>query len=162
MRWHLYPSVVGGINPAMSLHLFVLITASILHSCSLNMVSTPVPDIDNPGQYVCVRDTTGHMGQTCILRRCAQWLTSTWTVSSSTAHAALPESAGCAPELPAAEEVARSAYPCKACQAWGVTCDRQQPRCAHCLDQQILCFYVAPPLRATKSRRKPRQQPVQA
>ncbi|EAU37815.1 predicted protein [Aspergillus terreus NIH2624] len=120
----------------MSLHLFVLITASVLHSCSLNMVSTPVPDIDNPGQYVCVRDTTGQMGQTCILRRCAQWLTSTWTVSSSTAHAALPESAGCAPELPAAEEVARN--------------------------QQILCFYVAPPLRATKSRRKPRQQPVQA
>ncbi|GFF33472.1 hypothetical protein IFM51744_02123 [Aspergillus udagawae] len=33
---------------------------------------------------------------------------------------------------------------CKACRTWGVACDRQQPRCSHCLDQQILCFYVAP------------------
>jgi hypothetical protein len=33
---------------------------------------------------------------------------------------------------------------CKACRTWGVVCDRQRPRCSHCLDQQILCFYVAP------------------
>ncbi|KAL2819826.1 hypothetical protein BJX63DRAFT_428596 [Aspergillus granulosus] len=42
-------------------------------------------------------------------------------------------------------------FPCRACQAWGVQCDRQMPRCAHCLDQQILCFYVEP-LRVTMKR----------
>ncbi|KAL5365865.1 hypothetical protein BJX96DRAFT_180220 [Aspergillus floccosus] len=145
----------------MSLRLFVFITSSVpltYNSLLISNMVDKVPDIDNPAQYICLRDT---MGPTCILRRCAQWLWSTWTVSSPSALSTLPESTGCAPDLPV-EEVARSAYPCKACQAWGVTCDRQQPRCAHCLDQQILCFYVAPPLRATKSRRKPKQQPVQA
>ncbi|KAI9375479.1 hypothetical protein BJX61DRAFT_128694 [Aspergillus egyptiacus] len=41
--------------------------------------------------------------------------------------------------------------PCRACQAWGVKCDLQKPRCSHCLDQQILCFYVEP-LRVTMKR----------
>ncbi|KAL2840678.1 hypothetical protein BJY01DRAFT_249898 [Aspergillus pseudoustus] len=44
-------------------------------------------------------------------------------------------------------------FPCRACQAWGVQCDRQTPRCAHCLDQQILCFYVEP-LRVTMKRER--------
>ncbi|OJJ64675.1 hypothetical protein ASPSYDRAFT_39425 [Aspergillus sydowii CBS 593.65] len=46
-----------------------------------------------------------------------------------------------------------NAFPCRACQAWGVECDRQKPRCSHCLDQQILCFYVEP-LRVTMKRSK--------
>lgn len=46
-----------------------------------------------------------------------------------------------------------TALPCRACQSWGVECDRQKPRCAHCLDQQILCFYVEP-LRVTMKRSK--------
>ncbi|BCS20373.1 uncharacterized protein APUU_20805S [Aspergillus puulaauensis] len=46
-----------------------------------------------------------------------------------------------------------NAFPCRACQAWGVECDRQKPRCTHCLDQQILCFYVEP-LRVTMKRSK--------
>ncbi|KAF9891640.1 hypothetical protein FE257_003651 [Aspergillus nanangensis] len=43
-----------------------------------------------------------------------------------------------------------SAYPCKGCQTWGASCDRQRPRCSHCLDQQILCFYVAPMRKSTR------------
>ncbi|KAL2847655.1 hypothetical protein BJX68DRAFT_268050 [Aspergillus pseudodeflectus] len=51
-------------------------------------------------------------------------------------------------------------FPCRACQAWGVQCDRQTPRCAHCLDQQILCFYVEP-LRVTMKRaRKSKDLPA--
>ncbi|OJJ31612.1 hypothetical protein ASPWEDRAFT_697843 [Aspergillus wentii DTO 134E9] len=43
--------------------------------------------------------------------------------------------------------------PCKACRIGGAVCDRQRPRCSHCLDQQILCFYVEP-LRLTMARNK--------
>lgn len=42
-------------------------------------------------------------------------------------------------------------HPCMACKAWGVPCNQQRPRCTHCLEQQILCFYVA---RAPKSSKK--------
>ncbi|KAL3459412.1 hypothetical protein BJX64DRAFT_291239 [Aspergillus heterothallicus] len=53
-------------------------------------------------------------------------------------------------------------FPCRACQARGVQCDRQTPRCAHCLDQQILCFYVEP-LRVTMKRaRKSKDLPPAA
>ncbi|KAL3446894.1 hypothetical protein BJX65DRAFT_308519 [Aspergillus insuetus] len=53
-----------------------------------------------------------------------------------------------------------NSFPCRACQAWGVQCDRQTPRCAHCLDQQILCFYVEP-LRVTMKRaRKSKDLPT--
>jgi hypothetical protein len=33
--------------------------------------------------------------------------------------------------------------PCKSCREWGSQCDGRQPRCTHCLDEQLMCFYVA-------------------
>ncbi|KAJ5179949.1 hypothetical protein N7492_003159 [Penicillium capsulatum] len=33
---------------------------------------------------------------------------------------------------------------CKACREWNVACDHTRPQCAHCYEQQILCFYVKP------------------
>lgn len=46
---------------------------------------------------------------------------------------------------------------CKACREWGVACDHTRPQCAHCYDQQILCFYVN---RNEKVKRK--AKPVEA
>ncbi|KKK15763.1 hypothetical protein P175DRAFT_0528085 [Aspergillus ochraceoroseus IBT 24754] len=51
------------------------------------------------------------------------------------------------------EDLTQEAFPCRACKAWGVACDLQKPQCAHCVDQQLLCFYVAP-LRLTMKRSK--------
>ncbi|CAK96309.1 uncharacterized protein An02g00957 [Aspergillus niger] len=125
-----------------------------------------------------------HMGGECILKRFSQWFWSVWMIAGSGTHDALADPAnhpratngastktnGCAGTardgLSATGECdtglrERSSenehsYPCKACQTWGVVCDQQRPRCSHCLDQQILCFYVAPlqkpPKRSTKSR----------
>ncbi|KAL4891802.1 hypothetical protein BDV59DRAFT_59002 [Aspergillus ambiguus] len=120
------------------------------------MNDAPFPDMDNPSTCICLKKARE---QTCVLRRCVQWLWSTWIGGSSTPHSSLPEARVCEQNpQETVEEVERSAYPCKACQAWGVTCDRQQPRCSHCLDQQILCFYVAPPRKVTKSKPKRRLQ----
>jgi hypothetical protein len=33
--------------------------------------------------------------------------------------------------------------PCKSCREWGSQCDGRQPRCTHCLDEQLMCFYVS-------------------
>ncbi|OJI86034.1 hypothetical protein ASPTUDRAFT_53333 [Aspergillus tubingensis CBS 134.48] len=124
------------------------------------------------------------MGGDCILKRFAQWFWSVWMIAGSGTHDALADPAnhpkatngastktnGCAVTarggLSATGECDTGlreqssenehSYPCKACQTWGVVCDQQRPRCSHCLDQQILCFYVAPlskpPKRSTKSR----------
>ncbi|RDH27000.1 hypothetical protein BDQ94DRAFT_123317 [Aspergillus welwitschiae] len=54
-------------------------------------------------------------------------------------------------EGPPANGPALKSHPCMACKAWGVSCNQQRPRCTHCLEQQILCFYVA---RAPKSSKK--------
>ncbi|KAL4993578.1 hypothetical protein BDV10DRAFT_22671 [Aspergillus recurvatus] len=34
--------------------------------------------------------------------------------------------------------------PCCACLSRGAECDLRRPRCSHCLDEQIRCFYVPP------------------
>ncbi|KAE8150362.1 hypothetical protein BDV25DRAFT_112915 [Aspergillus avenaceus] len=102
----------------------------------------------------------------CFLRRLSQWLWSTWFIGSTEARSTISEVPSCHDDKNASYHVEdseqsdaskRSSFPCKACQAWGVACDQQKPRCSHCLDQQILCFYVAPlpPLRATRRKRGP-------
>lgn len=35
-------------------------------------------------------------------------------------------------------------FSCRTCRVRKVECDRTLPRCSHCLDQQLLCFYVEP------------------
>ena len=119
--------------------------------------------------------------RTCFLRRFSQWLWSSWTVMPAESKPTIQNSPRCGTdqnytlvpgktnglgtaagdtpryipnEAPQEQIPSRENYPCKACQAWGVTCDRQRPRCAHCLDQQILCFYVAP---LPKTIRRPKQ-----
>lgn len=124
------------------------------------------------------------MGGDCILKRFAQWFWSVWMIAGSGTHDALADPAnhpkatnGASTKTNGCAGTARGGlsttgecdtglreqssenehnYPCKACQTWGVVCDQQRPRCSHCLDQQILCFYVAPlpkpPKRSTKSR----------
>ncbi|KAF7585972.1 hypothetical protein BBP40_009763 [Aspergillus hancockii] len=107
----------------------------------------------------------------CLVRRFSQWLWSLWFIGSTGPRPAL-EPPSCQKDQNSSwpsegspdaghreqltEQPERSAYPCKACQARGVACDLQKPRCAHCLDEQLLCFYVAPlpPLRATRRSKK--------
>ncbi|KAJ5102509.1 transcriptional regulator family: Fungal Specific TF [Penicillium argentinense] len=48
----------------------------------------------------------------------------------------------------------RQPYDCKACREWHVECDHARPQCAHCYQQQLLCFYVDP---AVKRKPKPKQ-----
>lgn len=45
---------------------------------------------------------------------------------------------------------ALKSHPCMACKAWGVPCNQQRPRCTHCLEQQLLCFYVVRALKSSK------------
>ncbi|PYH49128.1 uncharacterized protein BP01DRAFT_287759 [Aspergillus saccharolyticus JOP 1030-1] len=108
----------------------------------------------------------------CLLKRLSQWLWSIWVINSPETPAALIEStdrskftsATCAtrkapfyaypvPDRPPADTPShdsQSGQSCKACKAWGVPCDQVRPRCSHCLDQQILCFYVGPTRKATR------------
>ncbi|RAK96768.1 uncharacterized protein BO80DRAFT_496739 [Aspergillus ibericus CBS 121593] len=123
--------------------------------------------------------TRKNMGGDCFLKRFSQWFWSAWMIAGSETHEALADpanrpgatngastsGAGTARasstgyendiRLPEQSENKHS-HPCKACQTWGVTCDQQKPRCSHCLDQQILCFYVTPPRRSMKRSTKPR------
>ncbi|OJI98776.1 hypothetical protein ASPVEDRAFT_25627 [Aspergillus versicolor CBS 583.65] len=94
-----------------------------------------------------------------LISRISKWLWSCRTTSTTTTDT----SAKAGPTADVEHHEIRSstsdhhavenAFPCRACQAWGVECDQQKPRCSHCLDQQILCFYVEP-LRVTMKRSK--------
>lgn len=132
------------------------------------MSDNPMQDAETRGPCNILRAQS--LERTCIFRRFYQWLWSSWTVVSSDPQPTVQNSTrrGTDPnytlasgkpnngsgtadtpryipsEIPHEQISERENYPCKACQVWGVTCDRQRPRCAHCLDQQILCFYVAP------------------
>ncbi|OOF99371.1 hypothetical protein ASPCADRAFT_203136 [Aspergillus carbonarius ITEM 5010] len=124
-----------------------------------------------------------HMGRECFLKRFSQWFWSGWMITGSETHDALADPAnrsratncasksnsyagtarestprGCGNDtgLQEQSENSKHSHSCKACQTWGVACDQQKPRCSHCLDQQILCFYVSPPRRSTKRSTKSR------
>ncbi|OJJ76627.1 hypothetical protein ASPBRDRAFT_52198 [Aspergillus brasiliensis CBS 101740] len=129
-----------------------------------------------------------HIGGDCILKRFSQWFWSVWMIAGSGTHDALadpanhPRATNCASTMTnGCAGTARGpsttgehntglreqssenehSHPCKACQTWGVVCDQQKPRCSHCLDQQILCFYVAPPQKPTKRSPKSRSRHVE-
>ncbi|KAE8381162.1 hypothetical protein BDV26DRAFT_255850 [Aspergillus bertholletiae] len=133
--------------------------------------------VDSPASCTFLRsnDCSKH----CFIRRFSQWLWSSWFISPAEARPTLTEPSSCqkdrhswspAPCLDverreeANEDTERSKFPCKACQSRGVACDLQRPRCAHCLDEQLLCFYVAPlpPLRATRRSKRPHSTPSAA
>ncbi|RAK77645.1 uncharacterized protein BO72DRAFT_102590 [Aspergillus fijiensis CBS 313.89] len=111
------------------------------------------------------------IGRACVLKRFSQWLWSVWMIDSPQTSARRVEctdrteptnyicSTTKAPvyTLPAPEQPVQAppqqdqpCQPCKACKAWGVPCDQVHPRCSHCLEQQILCFYVAPTRKSTR------------
>ncbi|KAL4925993.1 uncharacterized protein BDV17DRAFT_163680 [Aspergillus undulatus] len=100
--------------------------------------------------------------ESCLILRLSKWL---WPCRTGT-----PTGAVAKPSTPVDDERELevsdntpkewNAFPCRACQTQGVKCDRLKPRCAHCLDQQILCFYVEP-LRITMKRRKQGQMQTQ-
>ncbi|PWY89632.1 hypothetical protein BO94DRAFT_42786 [Aspergillus sclerotioniger CBS 115572] len=116
------------------------------------------------------------MGGECFLKRFSQWFWSVWMIAGSETHDALADPANrsrgtnCASKPnghgttrtsggendTGLQEQSKHSHPCKACQTWGAVCDQQKPRCSHCLDQQILCFYVSPPRRSTKRSTKAR------
>ncbi|KAL4784435.1 hypothetical protein BJX76DRAFT_219794 [Aspergillus varians] len=113
---------------------------------------------ETPKNYSLVQDHT--ISDACIISRLSKWL------RSCRAGPLLATSAKPVPKqhLTEVEHEVRSstseqapglenAFPCRACQSWGVECDRKKPHCSHCLDQQILCFYVEP-LRVTMKRSK--------
>ncbi|PYI07703.1 hypothetical protein BO78DRAFT_88697 [Aspergillus sclerotiicarbonarius CBS 121057] len=116
-----------------------------------------------------------NMGGGCFLKRFSQWFWSGWMIAASETHDANRGATNCASQNRGAgtargapstgyendtglleQSENKHSHPCKACQTWGVTCDQQKPRCSHCLDQQILCFYVTPPRRSTKRSTKSR------
>lgn len=103
------------------------------------------------------------------LESLSEWFWSAWTINNSETHGSLMEtfdvvdnsylfSSAIDDECPrlVRESASTLQYQCgvdgnaectecKGCRARGVTCDGRRPRCSHCLDQQVLCFYVAPP-----------------
>ncbi|KAL4807955.1 hypothetical protein BDV18DRAFT_136436 [Aspergillus unguis] len=96
----------------------------------------------------------------CVLMRLSKWLSSCRSAPPSSAgsngeckKAASNKNVTSCIEDTSSNSETESSFPCRACKSWGVECDRQKPRCAHCLDQQILCFYVEP-LRVTMKRSK--------
>ncbi|KAB8263207.1 hypothetical protein BDV32DRAFT_3761 [Aspergillus pseudonomiae] len=128
--------------------------------------------VDSPTSCTFIRSSD--CSKQCFVRRFSQWLWSSWIISPAEACPALAELPSCqkdknaswpselSPDAEqreeASEDTERSTFPCKACESRGVACDLQRPRCAHCLDEQVLCFYVAPlpPLRATRRSKKRR------
>ncbi|KAB8238192.1 uncharacterized protein BDW43DRAFT_263209 [Aspergillus alliaceus] len=123
-----------------------------------NRVETPT---------TCTFIRSGDCSKHCFIRRFSQWLWSSWFISPTEPCSALAEPPSCQKDRDSPwplegeesnENTDLATYPCKACQSRGVACDLQQPRCAHCLDEQLLCFYVAPlpPLRATRRSKKSR------
>lgn len=106
------------------------------------------------------------------LETLSRWFWSAWTISNSETHGSLVESFDVvdnsylfAPPIDDDEAHRRARlhghchtdvddpFPCKTCHARGVVCDGRRPRCSHCLDQQVLCFYVAPIKRSKKGSR---------
>lgn len=102
------------------------------------------------------------------LKRLSQWFWSGWT-TTGTATATATASASTnsrnnthtqlgnetSPAKPTAYEIENptdhEAFPCRTCRIRKVECDRLLPRCSHCLDEQLLCFYVEP-LRISRKR----------
>lgn len=85
-----------------------------------------------------------------VCGRVSQWLWSGWWGS------------GCepAPNPHATRQpYQKDPLDCKACREWGVACDHTHPQCAHCYDQQILCFYVNPNQKV-KRKAKPVEAPI--
>ncbi|KAL2830612.1 hypothetical protein BDW59DRAFT_170144 [Aspergillus cavernicola] len=128
-------------------------------------VTKPAHPLETPPAYALIQQNA--MSDACILSRLSKWLWLSWACDRPDSHkdSLGPQCETSAKTVPRhltltdveirsdTSNQLEDAFPCRACQAWGVECDRQKPRCSHCLDQQILCFYVEP-LRVTMKRSK--------
>ena len=107
------------------------------------------------------------------LESLSQWFWSAWTISNSETHGSLVEAFDavdnsylfapstdeedgrcCAPvqeQCQVSPSDKHAHVDCKMCRSHGISCDGRRPRCSHCLEQQVLCFYVTTAPR--KSRR---------
>ncbi|KAL4868697.1 hypothetical protein BDV12DRAFT_95260 [Aspergillus spectabilis] len=120
-----------------------------------SIASPPAGPLETPTNYTLVQKNA--ISNFCIISRLSKWLWSNQTGSSAETSV----KSASRHNLTSTDVETRSsnsgsldsAFPCRGCQDWGVECDRQKPRCSHCLDQQILCFYVEP-LRITMKRSK--------
>ncbi|KAL4781040.1 hypothetical protein BJX76DRAFT_336274 [Aspergillus varians] len=128
------------------------------------IANEPAVTLVNSRNCTLVRDDAGH--QRCVFSRVWEWLWPDRSVGDPKTHnnpqsppQGLIETSGNTAHLvpPDAQIKFSRCVPenmrCRACQSKGVECDLQRPRCSNCLDEQILCFYVAP-LRLTMARSK--------
>ncbi|PWY74339.1 hypothetical protein BO70DRAFT_364314 [Aspergillus heteromorphus CBS 117.55] len=104
------------------------------------------------------KSQTGGAGSDCILKRFSQWLWPAWMMAGPETRDSLTDSTNRATKKTSTFiSTSTSSSPTSASASdtkWGSTCDRQKPRCSHCLDQQILCFYVAPPVRRSTTMKR--------
>ena len=135
--------------------------------------ATPDTSEDSPSISPMAEPT---MRRRSALESLSQWFWSAWTINNSETHGSLVESfdvvdnsylfapsmdeeCGRRPSLQEQCQVGPSDEhihtECKACQSRGVTCDGRRPRCSHCLEQQVLCFYVT---RAPRKSRRARSK----
>lgn len=118
------------------------------------------------------------MRRRSALETLSQWFWSAWTINNSETHGSLVESFDVVdnsylfgPTLGESDDEVEHrrvqlrehcqsdvdeglGLPCKACRVRGVACDGRRPRCSHCLEEQVLCFYVAPLRKARRRRSK--------
>ncbi|RJE25440.1 hypothetical protein PHISCL_02196 [Aspergillus sclerotialis] len=111
------------------------------------------------------------------LESLSQWFWSAWTINNSETHGSLVEAFDVVDNsylfAPSAdEEYGRCRVPaqeqyqvnpsdqhghteCTMCRSHGIVCDRRRPRCSHCVEQQVLCFYVtSAPRKSRRTRSK--------
>lgn len=142
-----------------------------------NNQPTPAHTIPQPETMPCTLQDTpspSPTDKTAMRRRSAleslsEWFWSAWTISNSETHGSLVESFDVVDNSylfsPAVDDesprrassalheechaVANTQHvDCKACRSRGVSCDGRRPRCSHCVEQQVLCFYVTPQRRS--------------
>lgn len=128
------------------------------------MANGPAVTLENSRNCAHVRDDAGH--QRCVFSRVWKWLWPDRSVGNPETHNN-PQSPPQGPietsgkpihlvspgtQIKSSEYLPQNMQ-CRACESMGVECDLQRPRCSHCLDEQILCFYVAP-LRLAMARPK--------
>ena len=127
------------------------------HMITTSMANEPAVTLENPINRTLVWDDASHCR--CVFSRVSTWLWSDRSVVDLKPHYNLrcPSqgpiensgktvdlvSSGVKIECDGPEAVAEN-MPCRACQSSGMVCDIQRPRCSHCLDEQILYFYIAP------------------
>ncbi|KAL5341126.1 hypothetical protein BJX70DRAFT_396181 [Aspergillus crustosus] len=127
-----------------------------------SIANQPATPLEPPPPYTLVQtlEQDSTISTTCITSWLSRWLWSNQTTGTSSSETSANPSSqhnlistDVETRFDASGQPPESAFPCRGCRVWRVECDRRKPHCSHCLDQQILCFYVEP-LRVTMKRSK--------